>query len=754
MPIDLSKLDAPSQIEQSQIDLSKLEAPGQIEQNQPAAANANQGMAAPVADKPFSQVSDAINYINSSTDRYKNFNAEINQGREQERMQNAQAAGAGVPKEPTKFSALALSEFADQPQAKIVAFAQSRFPNMPLDQAVKRYGVINNHIVYVGDDGQMYAEDQPGVIPSLVGHSPTIAGNIIGGAAGAAGGVPLAFAGAGIGSAGGELVRNTIANYALGENKSAGDIALGAAGEGVFGALNQGVGEIAGRALPAVARAGGDIYSKIVSKFTGKPYINPESAIATDAASFQTDAHKLGLNVSKAEATANKADIEQEKTLRGLPGSAEKFGEADQIRNPKIRNAIDSFLDTIAPAENTPQAASSVRNASKNAISDADKARQDISEPFYKAAEASGAQVDVKPIVDYINDQLKTAKGDRAAALNKTLTLLKPANAPDAKDFDTTVAGLHSTKLSIDEMINGAGDSSLGRTTKQNLVNIKNQLVDQLATASPEYELGRSTFSKESAPYNQLKDSVIGKIADTKDTQLKTIATTLFDPKESDPRVLLQAKSVIQKQSPDAWNAITRSYLQSQFEGMKDAVQNGASFGKAFASKVMGTSKQREMLMTALSDNPEALENFKLIARVMPRLGIAGDVGSPTATRLMALAKDSAFGGLAGGIAGYVGSGEEGAKTGALTGLVLGHAGAKVYQKLSYTILKNQKASLAEAVLNPRYAPEMAVIRKLNPNSQQAVSALTNLLTKIGEQETSKQFDYKPEMPIPMQQSN
>lgn len=775
MPIDLARLDAPSAANDAQsqpmntqptqpasggIDLAKLDAPSSAA-NQPmqmggqnnSAIAPSQQTAQPSSPSFLDKISDLISPPSSdyAVQLLDKSQQQRDQQAQNERVNYAKEAGANVPSQPTKFSALALSEFADQPQAKIIALAKSRFPNMPLDQAVKRYGVINNHIVFVGDDGQMYAEDQPSIGATLIGHSPTIAGNIIGGGAGvlAGGGIgsiATGIAGAAGGSAIGEGIRNAVAHYALDENKTPGDIATGLATEGVLGAANQATGELAGRViLPAVVKGGSSIYNKIVSKFTGKPDINPESVIASpDAASFQADANKLGLNVSKAEATGNKADIEQEKQLRGLPGSAEKFGEADQIRNPQIRNAVTGFLDSVAPSTNVPGAAGSVRYAAQNAIKQADKARQSAAEPFYQQAYASGAQVDVDPVVNYINDQLKTAKGQTAAALQRTLTLLKPAGQPESQVFDTSVEGLHNAKIEVDHMINATGPDSLGRTAKEQLTTVKNQLVDQLKQASPEYEQGRATFAAESAPYNQLQNSVIGKIADTNDTQLKNVASTLFDPKQSDPRVLMQAKQVIQKQNPDAWNAITRSYLQQQFEGMKDSVQNGASFGKAFASKVMGTQKQRDMLMTALSDNPEALENFKLIARVMPRLGIAGDIGSPTATRLMAMAKDSALGGLAGGLAGYMSGGEEGAKTGALTGVILGHAGAKAYQKLAFTIMKSKKAALAEAVLNPKYAPEMAAIRKLNPNSQQAVNALTDLVTRIGEDETANQFNYMP----------
>lgn len=687
---------------------------------------------------------------------------------EAERQQEAQQAGVPAAPQATPFGTQVLSEFTDQPHSKMVAYAKSRFPDMPLDKALQRYGVINNHIVFVGQDGHVYAEDKPGTGATLIGNSPTIAGNVLGGivggtlggaatlTVGGVGSIPGAIVGAGIGAGAGSAARDVIANHlGIEQDKGAGDIALSAGGNAILGSAFEGGGQLIGRGLlPAagkgigyLANKGQDFYDGIVAKAKGIPHesVNPDSAFnGVEAQETKQAADTLGLPLSKAETTMAKGDLDQERTLRGLPGSSDKFNEADQIRNPKIRQAVTDFMDNIAPSSAVPTAAADVRAAAKGAINTAENDRAAAAQPHYDASNPqtiSQESYDTLMKNPVIEDTWKKIQSD---------TVYKGALDGVAPNSGQA---LHAIKTSLDDQI-GAASRAGEKFRASQLINTKNNLLNTLEEQVPEYNVARQTFRDNSGPVNQLQNSIIGKVADTKDTQLKTVARTLFDPAESDPKVLQQAMNAIKQQNPDAWNAILRNHIQSQFENMKVSTQNGASFGKAFANQFMGTEKKREMLSMALRDNPEALENFKLLMRVMPRLGAAGDVGSPTATRQVFLEKykDNLGGAVVGALGGYAAGGKEGSVSGAGLGLLTGKLAVNQWAKVWSQMQKDKFAGIAEALLNPKYTQEMRAIRKMDPGTKQAAAALTTLLTRIGQENASKGFEYTPNQSIPMQQ--
>jgi hypothetical protein len=806
-----------------------------------------------------------------------------------DRQQAAADIGAQAPKDATPFGTQVLAEFADQPQAKIVSYAHSRFPNMPINEAVKRYGVMNNAIVFVGDDGHLYKEDEPGLGASLIGNSLPIAGSVIGSATGAAvGGVPGAFAGNAAGSAIGELGRNAVASMILGQNKSPGDLALDAAGSGVGGLVGEGTGRL-------FAKGAAKLYDQKV----------PENVISDpQAIQNSRDAQARGYNLSQAEATQNKDSIKQEQALRGLPGSAEQFAQNDAARNPKIHEDVYKLLDTTAPAENVQGSAASIRDIARNTINKQDTdfnnqiydqvnsqldsvapgdsvataghrirqaaqqiiknsedTRSEAAEPFYQASSkriisdqkvpyqsplGDLSEVVRNPVMDQlksdpvitkalstvrgdpvyqkalgnmpdnsiqvldtvkkvIDDQIEAAKRDgknfRAGILLSSKKSLVNELDRISPSYHAAREAFSSESRNVDELNNGVigkianlSDSDLKKipniifdASESNpsvLNQVKNLLTNQdpdawnsllrlhieskLNKTSPGVGEGdnltqfiKSTFANkkqaamlqtalqdhpeiytsfkdiaESTPSSALDKGIIGKIANLSDSQLESIPSILFNPKQTSPGVLEKTVDFFHGQNPDAWNAIVRNYLQSQFEGMRNDVLKGATVGKAFANQIMGSPQQQQLLYTALKNNPEALENLKTMSRILPLLGSAAAEGSPTAARQEVIA------------------GMKGKNI-----YSIGRALTEPKQSLKnlFTNLETDKSkdiykAMADAAINPQYADEMAALRKMNPGTKEAISAFTNLLTRIGSETAALQFHNMPNQPIPNQQ--
>lgn len=100
--------------------------------------------------------------------------------------------------------------------------------------------------------------------------------------------------------------------------------------------------------------------------------------------------------------------------------------------------------------------------------------------PVYDAAFQQSRPVEVNPILAEIDEALKTAKGGIRAALQNARSLF--LNADGA--VDTTLAGLHQTKMAIDDLISARGDTSLGRTAKRQVIEIQNRLLAAMDDAS------------------------------------------------------------------------------------------------------------------------------------------------------------------------------------------------------------------------------------------------------------------------------
>lgn len=100
--------------------------------------------------------------------------------------------------------------------------------------------------------------------------------------------------------------------------------------------------------------------------------------------------------------------------------------------------------------------------------------------PAYEAAFQNSRPVEVNPILAEIDEALKTAKGGIKAALQNARSLF--LNADGA--VDTTLAGLHQTKMAMDDLIAARGDTSLGRTAKRQVIDIQNKLLAAMDDAS------------------------------------------------------------------------------------------------------------------------------------------------------------------------------------------------------------------------------------------------------------------------------
>ena len=198
--------------------------------------------------------------------------------------------------------------------------------------------------------------------------------------------------------------------------------------------------------------------------------------------------------------------------------------------------------------------------------------------------------------------------------------------------FDTSLEGLHSAKISIDDEIAKAEKARTGNVAF-NYREIKKMLLDQMDKASPEYAQARKTFASKSEPVNRLKESVIGELSQLKtDKTVSGVAAKLLYIKDMPDEILLkEAKAVIFKKDPDLWNEIIGSYIRDVYQNLRIAEEGGKVLnvpGKMYKA-LYGNPKQRGILEAAMSS--DQFKSFESLMQVFQRASIGVGKESMTA---------------------------------------------------------------------------------------------------------------------------
>lgn len=398
---------------------------------------------------------------------------------------------------------------------------------------------------------------------------------------------------------------------------SGGGAALGGAGgEAIGGEGGRQVGELVGGLLAPLA---GGLRPMRAAQEVRAPTALPAEQEAIEAAAA------TGVDIFPAQRTLDPQRLRAQRFLPELTPATERAAEALSRQNQQVSSAVDDFVRAIAPDDAVVTAAGRFRNASQRAIEAQKAIRSERASPLYQQAFEEGALVDLQPVRQSIERTISEFPegGAVAKAAEKVGRMLSDG---------ANLKQLHNAKLEVDDMLTKVGDGSLGNTAKRELRNIKQALVDQMEEASPAYREARLTFEAESPAVTQLEESIIGKIADIDDTQLKNVSRRIFDPAETNPTVVRRAKAVIDEVDPDAWNRLVRAEIERRIGSIRPEV--GTSFenipGKLNRA-IFGTGKQRDALMSGLSG--EQRRNAELLETALTRASLGRPGGSETAGR-------------------------------------------------------------------------------------------------------------------------
>lgn len=543
------------------------------------------------------------------------------------------------------YGTLAAGSYMPDDGTRARYYAKQR--GLPID----RYRISKGRVAYQADNGKWYLEEpetrplsDPGSLATGAAQMP---GPVVGAGPGVVAGAltapallsgPLGAAAA-VGAttaagAGGQYLREAVGNAISGETqqgtgmRSAGNAAATAVGEGVGAGINGYLQRWLARDISTLDRA--------------------------QTAQLQRQAQKEGIPLTPAEATGLQSLGATQRMLTQHPASANAMQRFFSDRSKNIADRANDLIDGISTMDSGELAGTNLRDMARIALETAKNERGAAAAPYYSAAKNSQAFVNVGPALNYLHDAAQSAKGATAAALEKASKLFTD---PATGGIDTSVRGLHNTKLALDDLINGF-DSDVGAISKggakssayATLVGLKDKLVQALTSASPDYAQGMKTFEQYSEPLDRLKNSLVGVLARTEDRGAQQALLNAFNPGMTGPRAVAEARQAFMRLGPNgvsAWQDAKRAFLQNALDKASkeyaSTSQNPVSMaGPKFAKALFGDPRQARIMEMAFdSSELDALRGF---GDVMDAIGRVRNVGSDTAWNQEAIkdAKDQA----------------------------------------------------------------------------------------------------------------
>lgn len=628
-------------------------------------------------------------------------------GKAQRAEMSAKSEAIADPRRSAGVSASFMGGVPTNKQDAIKMFAKAR--GIP----ESKYKVIDGNIAYQADDGKFYKEV---VMPqeSLAYYAPDVleaAPSVVSGIATAPMSPLVSVPTAAAVGAGSNYIRQKIAQEMTGGQVDPVQVGLSGLLSGAF------------ETVPGIAKAVRE--RRLVSDIGS---IDPSASGRLVGLSNQ-----YRIPLTPAEITDLKSLQAQQKVLGNIPSSSktmQKFYEDREIN--KIQPAVDDYLSSISKVDDPTQAGfigQSALNAKREAL---EKARAEASDPFYKDAFAASKPVDVKSIVGDIDSQLNTAKGSQAAILKKVKSYLyKDAPRYDAsgnpieqKVLEDRLPALQNAKFNMDALFKEESFSSLDKSIQSKLTNIQKNLVNTMGKENPAYLEANKVFQEYSAPLEEFAGRKTGlSLTKMSPDNLNQFSKRLFEGKSVD--AIKYAKKQITDVDPDAWNAVTRSYLQDTWEvaSKPSSGQKGVKLdvGNTWQNLLFGDTKNKKALFAALE--PAQFQALVDLSDVLKAAGSVPKLGSDTAfnQQIIKQMQQEAASDPMSMAAKVVG-----------TGLSPQTWGTKISDWATERSLSKDADKIANIITSPEGVKKLRELRQLSPTSAQRWAGLAQLLGNYG----------------------
>jgi hypothetical protein len=596
-------------------------------------------------------------------------------------------------------------------QAAINYFAKQR------GISPRRYAVIDGDIAYQADDGKFYKE-----VVGLGATSAYYAPDVLELAPDIAAGVALAptalvnplVAAGGVGavSAASNLARQMFANMTAGQKVD--PYQVGLAG------LLSGTAELA----PVARQA---FVERQLAKDIAQ--VNPNAI-----ASLRAKAGKVGVDLTPAELTDMASLFAQQKVISNVPESTKKMQDFYKKREAQVQSAVDDYLGNLSKVEDQYVAGNRGMQALEVQRNKLIEARSDAAGPIFAAAFEESVPVNTEPVLNQIDNMMATQPptGKAAGYLRRIRDLLQrpeidvngnPLNTMRAED---RLPNLQNAKFEIDAMFKDEAFGALDSQIQRRLANIQDNLLAQMGENNPAYIAANRQFERLSQPLNEFDERITGSsLIKMAPDNLKNFANRIFQ--NPSPEVIKYAKKqIIAGGGEDAWNAVTRAFLEEQWTLAKkpSKTQQGAKFdtGNTWQNIIMGDPKQMKAMQAALPR--EQFQALRDLSEVLEAAGRVKKLGSDTAFNQLIteeLMKNPPVTSITTGVARATGA--------ALQPLQYGKMIADWATRKDASA---NAANIADIITSPDGISRLKELKKMSPTSAQRWAGLAQLLSGAG----------------------
>jgi hypothetical protein len=594
-----------------------------------------------------------------------------------------------------------------------------------------RYRVVNGNIVYQADDGKYYAE-VPGLfkkpMTSLMYNAPDVAEAIPSVIAGLST-VPMLMTGL-PGALGSAAITGGVSSLA------------NAARQGVAGLL---AGEERPLDIPQVATSG--LLDAATQMIPAGRLAMYNRRVATDINKLDPQAtqelarlaQERGITLTPAELTNLSSLKAQQKVLSNIPESGDTLTKFYEKRyTQQIQPAVDDFLSTISKVDDPMTAGFSGQKALQDQLKNLELVRKEATDPLYTAAFASSVPVDIKPVVAQLDNMLNIAKGDEKRALERIksnlyrekTTLDANGNEVVSKVLEDRLPALQRVKFDIDAMLKGDAAGSMDKVVLGDLGKIKDDLLARMGKENPAYLDANAAFEIASAPINEFTKRRTGtSLVNIGQDNLNQFATKVF---EGSPQTVGYVKKQIQATNPEAWDEVTRAYLQQSWEKAMSVTPGAKELpidaGAAWRNMLLGDIKTQRKLQEALP--PDQFVALKDLTTVLEAAGKVKKIGSDTAynQKIIANLEDKAPGVFA--------------EMGRLAGGAISPQrwGQFISDWASERAFAKNADTLANIITEPMGILKLRELRKMSPTSVEFWSGMSQLAVDYSKSEIQDFF--------------
>lgn len=278
--------------------------------------------------------------------------------------------------------------------------------------------------------------------------------------------------------------------------------------------------------------------------------------------------------------------------------------ERESTIKGRDQKKIDSLLESIHPEQT--DASSGVRAAANSIIKKQAQTRKRNTEELYEIAGR-----DVVP-----EEQLKVITKDKNLNARLKQTMEDPKNIYDLTDKSTgelvkpnSVKALETMRQNLSGEINKAtsnNDFNEARLLKEQ----RNILDDVIENSGENVKAAREKYREESIPLTQLTEGYIGKLANLEDTELKKVASTIFDRGQTNIEDFNFVQNKLSQENPDLWKRVVRNAIDDRLSKVKEGDP-----GTIFSDNILGSARDFEQFYNATKDMPEVQKQLSTLKK-------------------------------------------------------------------------------------------------------------------------------------------